>query len=145
MSDPEKTQQALRELWDIVRCRCHEAYTGRGLHDPDCECDSADAVKVVADRIEQLVATNKELKAVIDHQRKRAETLAEGWRIADDARVELEAKLSESEALLAKAVEALDCWGCMMNNPAYDLGEMMTEFDAVARTTLRELTGDKDG
>ena len=47
-------KQSILELQDIVRCRCHPAYTGRGLHDPDCECDSAEAVKVVADRIEEL-------------------------------------------------------------------------------------------
>lgn len=46
----------------------------------------------------------EELEAVIDRQHKRAETLAEGWRIADDARIELEAKL-------AKAVETLEFYG----------------------------------
>ena len=56
MSDNEQVSQALAELWDIVRCRCNEAYTGRGLHDPDCECDSAEAVKVVAIRIKALTA-----------------------------------------------------------------------------------------
>ena len=56
MSDKEKVQQALAELWDVVKCRCNEAYTGRGLHDPDCECDSAEAVKVVASRIKALEA-----------------------------------------------------------------------------------------
>jgi hypothetical protein len=55
MSD-DLVKQALAELTDVVRCRCHEAYTGRGLHDPDCQCDSAEAVKVVADRIEELEA-----------------------------------------------------------------------------------------
>jgi hypothetical protein len=47
-------KQAMAELTDVVRCRCNEAYTGRGLRDPDCQCDSAEAVKVVADRIEEL-------------------------------------------------------------------------------------------
>lgn len=54
MSDADQASQALAELWDIVKCRCHEAYTGRGLHDPDCQCDSTDAVQTVADRIEEL-------------------------------------------------------------------------------------------
>ena len=48
--------QCIAELQDLVRCRCHPAYTGRGLHDPDCECDSAEAVRVVTDRIEELEA-----------------------------------------------------------------------------------------
>jgi hypothetical protein len=47
-------KQSIAELQDLVRCRCHPAYTGRGLHDPDCECDSADAVQVVVDRIKEL-------------------------------------------------------------------------------------------
>ena len=55
MSD-DLVKQAIAELQDLVRCRCHPAYTGRGMQDPDCECDSGDAVKVVADRIEELEA-----------------------------------------------------------------------------------------
>ena len=56
MTDAEQVQQALAELWDVVKCRCNEAYTGRGLHDPDCECDSTDALQIVTDRIEALTA-----------------------------------------------------------------------------------------
>ena len=55
MSD-DLVQQSIAELQDIVRCRCHPAYRDRGMQDPDCECDSADAVQVVADRIEELEA-----------------------------------------------------------------------------------------
>ena len=58
MSD-DLVKQSLAELHDIVRCRCHPAYTGRGMHDPDCECDSVEAVKAVADRIEELEAKLK--------------------------------------------------------------------------------------
>ena len=54
-------------------------------------------------------------------------------------------RADDAEAKLAKAVEALGCWNRMMNNPAYDMGEMVSEFDAIARTTLAELTGGKDG
>jgi hypothetical protein len=50
-------KQALAEIGDVVRCCCHEAYTGRGMHDPACNCDSADAVRVVADHIKELEAT----------------------------------------------------------------------------------------
>ena len=55
MSD-DLVEQAIKELQELCRCVCHEAYTGRGLHDPNCDCDSAPAVKVVADRIEELQA-----------------------------------------------------------------------------------------
>lgn len=86
MSD-DLVKQAMAELTDVVRCRCNEAYTGRGLRDPDCQCDSAEAVKVVADRIE-----------------------------------ELEAKLSKSEALLAKAVEAERVYCANVVKHFYDNG-----------------------
>lgn len=60
-------KQAIAELHDIVRCRCHEAYKDRGLQDPSCECDSADAVKVVVDRIEELEAENKQMRESLEH------------------------------------------------------------------------------
>jgi hypothetical protein len=47
-------KQALAELGDIVRCRCHAAYTDRKLHDPDCNCDSAEALQIVSGCIEAL-------------------------------------------------------------------------------------------
>ena len=56
-------KQSIAELQDLVRCRCHDAYKVRGLHDPDCECDNADAVRVVADRIEELETKLAEAEA----------------------------------------------------------------------------------
>ena len=41
-------EQAIAEMRDLVRCRCHPAFTERKLHDPDCNCDSAEAVEVLA-------------------------------------------------------------------------------------------------
>ena len=41
-------EQAVAEMRDLVRCRCHPAFTERKLHDPDCNCDSAEAVEVLA-------------------------------------------------------------------------------------------------
>jgi len=41
-------EQAIAEMRGLVRCRCHPAFTERGLHDPDCDCDSAEAVEVLA-------------------------------------------------------------------------------------------------
>jgi hypothetical protein len=102
-------KQAIAELTDVVRCRCNEAYTGRGLHDPDCECDSAEAVKVVADRIE-----------------------------------ELEAKLSKSEALLAKAVEAERVYCANVVKHFYDNGFFTKPDEIINRTTLAELKGQED-
>lgn len=58
----EELKQAIAELQEVVRCRCDEAYRDRGLKDPHCECDSAEAVKIVARRIKDLTA--KLVKAV---------------------------------------------------------------------------------
>jgi hypothetical protein len=72
-------KQALAELGDVVRCRCDEAYRDRDLQDPQCQCDSMDAVRVVIARIEWL-------------ERERV----------------LDAKLlADMQALLDKAVDAL--------------------------------------
>jgi len=63
--------EALEELKSMTVCRCDEAYTGRGLHDPDCQCDYADAVKIVADYVSTLEARTyalelPEVKALIE-------------------------------------------------------------------------------
>ena len=44
-------EQAIAEMRDLVRCRCHPAFTERKLHDPDCNCDSAEAVEVLANAL----------------------------------------------------------------------------------------------
>lgn len=112
MSD-DLVNQSLAELQDIVRCRCHPAYTGRGLHDPDCECDSADAVKVVADRIKELEA--KLVGAVAECER-----IGRLWH--------------DAEANLAKAVEALEWQESQQEAPPF--------MAAKARATLAGLKGD---
>ena len=116
MTDAELTQ-AMAELQEVVRCRCDEAYRDRGLKDPHCECDSADAVKVVADRIkaltEQLTAARddaKEAEAYAEELEKEQNTCRMAQAVMDNTVADLEAKL-------AKAVEALgaivvdDTWG----------------------------------
>ena len=77
MSD-DLVKQFIAELQDLVQCRCHEAFKGRGLHDPDCHCDTAEAVKVVTDRIAELEAKLAEaLEALRDIARqKRTDELA---------------------------------------------------------------------
>lgn len=55
-------EQAVASLKHLVECRCDEAYTGRGRHDPHSACDYADEVKIVVDHIEDLNA--KLVKAV---------------------------------------------------------------------------------
>ena len=62
---PEAVEQAMGELTDLTRCRCHEGFTSRNLRDPDCNCDSADAVKTVSTRIEELEAQLNRAAAVL--------------------------------------------------------------------------------
>ena len=116
-----------------------------------------------ADRIE-------ELEAVVGRQHKRAETLAEGWRIADDARIELEAKLAKVIEALADRIEELEAENRLFRDAVYidDLtvtmqaddrskamvamkraldflnADMPTEAKTALRATLAELTGGKD-
>ena len=82
-----------------------------------------------ADRIE-------ELEHLLKQERKAHEKEVYVWQ---DNYAALEAKLSESEALLAKAVDTLMFYGGVMPNaflPIHDGGEK-------ARTTFAELKGEK--
>ena len=51
-----KPSEALEELKIMTNCRCDEAFKDRGLHDPDCQCDYADEVQVLADYVAKLEA-----------------------------------------------------------------------------------------
>lgn len=44
-------EQAIASLKYLVECRCDEAYTGRGRHDPHSACGYAEEVKIVADHV----------------------------------------------------------------------------------------------
>ena len=110
MTDKEKVQQALAELWDVVKCRCNEAYTGRGLHDPDCECDSEGALQIVTGTInaltEQLTAAQhdaKEAEAYAEELEKGLNTCRMAQAVMDNTVADLEAKLTKAVALLIEA------------------------------------------
>lgn len=150
-------KQAIAELQDVVRCRCHEAYKGRGLQDPSCECDSADAVKVVANCIEELEAELVEARRRRDAWRAKAE----GY---DEVRLALREKVGapwppnlsrilwagiaaderrradDAEAEVERLREVLGCWTAMMakytTNGQCDLGEMASEFTSIVRAAL---------
>ena len=68
--DTALAEQAAAELQDVMLCRCHEAYKGRGLHDPDCQCDSQDALNTI-------LAQNAALRAERDKTYAYAKHLAE--------------------------------------------------------------------
>jgi septal ring factor EnvC (AmiA/AmiB activator) len=98
MTDEELVKQALAELGDVVRCRCHEAYKGRGLHDPDCQCDSAEALATVTKHIEALTAERDEHWKSFVHWRKEADALTEQLEAARADAKEAEAYAEELEA-----------------------------------------------
>jgi hypothetical protein len=87
-------EQAILNLNYLVQCRCDEAYTGRGRHDPHSACDYADEVKIVADHIKEIGA---QLKMVLARE---AET-----------QVRHDKKIDDLEAKLAKTVEDAFCEG----------------------------------
>jgi hypothetical protein len=73
MVSDDIVKQALAELGDIVRCRCHAAYTDRKLHDPDCNCDSAEALQIVSGRVEALQAQLAKAREGLDRMYSLAE------------------------------------------------------------------------
>jgi hypothetical protein len=128
-------KQALAELGDVVRCCCHEAFRDRDLQDPQCNCDSMDAVRVVIARVEwlereraldaKLLADTQALldKAEVvmreaadriqqlEREKREAalDALAAHGQAHDayEAQLKAEAELAECKARLGKAVEAL--------------------------------------
>ena len=127
MSD-DLVKQFIAELQDLVQCRCHEAFKGRGLHDPDCHCDTAEAVKVVADRIEELEA--KLAKAV---------GLLEAWvDVATHCTIE-EGVCCCGDNMDTHA-EPMDCGHSPVDHGAYIANGLVEETNA----TLAELTGGKN-
>jgi hypothetical protein len=95
-------EQAILNLNYLVQCRCDEAYTGRGRHDPHSACDYADEVKAVADHIEALGA---QLKMVLERE---AETQAR-----HDSKLDaLEAKLAKAMTALTSIANNTCCGGC---------------------------------
>ena len=47
----DEVKEAIINLNYLVECRCDEAYTGRGRHDPHSACGYAEEMKIVADHV----------------------------------------------------------------------------------------------
>ncbi|CAB4138363.1 hypothetical protein UFOVP330_15 [uncultured Caudovirales phage] len=107
-------KQALAELGDVVRCHCDEAFRDRGLQDPECNCDSMDAVRVVLARIEALERERREAALDALAAMGQAQEAYEA-QLKAEAKVEqlereaiLDAKLlADTQALLDTALEAV--------------------------------------
>ena len=63
----DKVKSAIINLNYLVECRCDEAYTDRGQHDPHSACDYADEVKIVTDHIAALTARVQELEGALSN------------------------------------------------------------------------------
>ena len=99
------------------------------------------AQEEAADRIEELEAENKRLRLEVAYANDTTDAAIERIK-------ELEAKLSKSEALLEKAIEALVriagtpsemIWGVDS-----EVREAMNGMEIIAETTLAKLTGGRD-
>lgn len=63
--DTKAEQQALIELRALVSCRCHPAYRDRGMHDPDCHCDDAASVDLIAAALDQRDESLRRLRELV--------------------------------------------------------------------------------
>lgn len=62
MSGATQEGYALDSLSELTACRCNEAYKGRGLRDPDCNCDYRTDVDLVRSVV--IAATQNEADAI---------------------------------------------------------------------------------
>ncbi len=53
MTAEEKVRQSILELKILTHCRCDDAYKGRGLQDPDCQCDYSEDVSNIEEYVEK--------------------------------------------------------------------------------------------
>jgi hypothetical protein len=138
MSD-DLVKNAIAELQDDVRCRCHPAYKDRGLHDPDCNCDSAGAVQVVTDRIEELEAKLKLADEISNLQADRIEELEEERRKNFQALLRVTEIHDEVEVKLAKAVDALELADAALSGANMN----MRVVEQRVKAAIAELKGDQ--
>jgi hypothetical protein len=50
--EPMTVEEALYSLQELVKCRCDEAWTARGRHEPNSTCDYAEEVEVITAALE---------------------------------------------------------------------------------------------
>jgi CHASE3 domain sensor protein len=132
MTDEVLVKQALAELGDVVRCRCHEAYKGRGLHDPDCQCDSAEALATVTKHIEALTEQLEAARADAKEAEAYAEELEKQLNICRMAQVVMENGIAQVEGEFARA---------MKHVMDYSNDRHLVAF---ARAALAEIEGERD-
>lgn len=122
---------------DRIEALTKERDEAKALQSCGCSYDTPTDVCLGHHRLfERLHAVQRgKLEAKLVTCEKYRDAYAECDRIGTQAVRDLEVKLE-------KAVEALKCWNSMMQNEAYDLGEMVCEFDLIARATLAEISSE---
>lgn len=53
MKTEEELRKSILELKILTDCRCIEAYKGRGLKDPDCNCEYRESVNTIQEYVEK--------------------------------------------------------------------------------------------
>lgn len=56
---------SIENLRHLATCRCDSAYTGRGLHDPQCLCDYGLEVVIVASAVAERAALSEALGGLL--------------------------------------------------------------------------------
>jgi hypothetical protein len=121
-------KQALAELGDVVRCCCHEAFRDRDLQDPQCNCDSMDAVRVVIARVEWL-----ERERALD-----AKLLADTQALLDKAEVVMREAADRIQQLEREKREAaLDALAA--HGQAHDAYEAQLKAEATVATLTEKV------
>jgi len=98
MSD-DLVKQAIAELQDLTYCRCSFDFMQRGIKDPACEHDSAEALQVVTDRIQELEAKLQDMALDCLAAQGQAENF-QMYVDAKEARIDADAKLAKVPAFL---------------------------------------------
>lgn len=89
---PENVRAALRVFEGEAVCTCHEAYTSRGMKDPQCNHDLADEVAIIRAELLRLARENAELRTVCEESALNRE----GIKHAHRELAELKRKIAEA-------------------------------------------------
>jgi hypothetical protein len=111
---PENVRAALRVFEGEAVCTCHEAYTSRGMKDPQCNHDLADEVAIIRAELLRLIGE-------CNSERLRADTYTAKYQAMRERAEREESELAELKRKIAEApvadvrrrakMAAVDCGG----------------------------------
>ncbi|MDG3040473.1 hypothetical protein [Roseicyclus marinus] len=96
--DRKSVDDALAELEDLVQCRCTEGFKSRGLHDPNCQCDSANALATVRDALKAQTSRADDLAERLAEQKDWAGFLTDDLYASQANEADLSKKLESAVA-----------------------------------------------